>query len=263
MRKLVLSACAAVLAATSACGIAHYASARVAAAALPATPVPLDHSLFARDPQGTLTEEALQQILASPIELDLPARVGVVPIARIDDWRGPGPDYAHVPAGTSAFAQALRGADSFTLVTEVLAIPSGALGMEALRQVAARYALRYVVLYREEIAEDSRVNGLASLYITVLGALFLPGQTLEVSGYIEASMFDVKTGLLLYTVRRAVIATRSSNVWHTDHKLRELEADVATRFAPALGIDFRADLLRFADAAKVENERRLARASRP
>jgi rhombotail lipoprotein len=247
------------IATTGCAAAAHYESARVAAA-MPteAVPIPLDHSLFARDPQGSLTEEALQKILSSPIEMDLPARVGVVPIVSTNDFHGPGPDYRRVPAGTPALAQALRGADAFTLVTEVMPIPSGSLGMEALRQVAARYALRYIVLYREEIEQDSRANGLASLYATLIGALFIPGQTLEVSGFIEASLFDVKTGLLLFTVRRAVIASRSSNLWHTDHKLAELQADVATKFAPTLGEDFRHDMVRFADAAKVENERRLS-----
>jgi rhombotail lipoprotein len=263
MRKLVvcLPLVAALATASAGCAAnAQYASARAAAYAPnePATPVPLDHSLFARDPQGSLTEEALQQILSSPIELDLPARVGVVPVLGTTDFHGPGPDYQTVPAGTSALAQSLRGADAFTLVTEVMPIPSGSLGVEALRQVAARYALRYIVLYKEQISQDSRVNALASLYATVIGALFIPGQTLEVSGYIEASMLDVKTGLLLFTVRRAVIASRSSNLWHTDHKLGQLQASVAVKFAPTLGEDFRSDMVRFADAAKVENERRLA-----
>jgi hypothetical protein len=43
-----------------------------ASMAAPAAPPPLDRSVFARDPSGQLSEEALQKILASPIELDLP-----------------------------------------------------------------------------------------------------------------------------------------------------------------------------------------------
>ena len=37
-------------------------------------------------------------------------------------------------------------------------IPSGALGMESLREAAARYRLRFVVLYREVIEKDHYVN---------------------------------------------------------------------------------------------------------
>src|SRR5688572_11012706 len=62
-------------------------------------PQPLERSLFARDPGGQLTEEALQTILAAPIELDLPARVGVLPVVAAEDWRGPNPDYKRVPPG--------------------------------------------------------------------------------------------------------------------------------------------------------------------
>ena len=63
-----------------ACGAGQkMASAPMAAAApsMAASPPPLDRSLFARDPAGQLSEDALQKILAAPIELDLPARVGV------------------------------------------------------------------------------------------------------------------------------------------------------------------------------------------
>jgi hypothetical protein len=88
---------------------------------------------------GQLTEDALQQILAAPIELDLPARVGVVPVVTATDWRGPSPDYLRVPAGVAPFVRKrLRGSEPFTLVTEIMPIPSGALGMEALREQSRR-----------------------------------------------------------------------------------------------------------------------------
>ena len=221
---------------------------------MPAPP-PLDRSLFARDPQGQLTEEALQKILAAPIELDLPARVGVVPVLTATDWRGPNPDYL-VPAGVAPFVTRLRGSEPFTLVTEVMAIPSGALGMEALREIAARYQLRYVLLYREVIKQERRLNKTAWGYATGLGALMLPGQDHQVYGFIEASLFDVKTGLLLFTTRRAVNGVRRSNVWHQDHKLEQLRAALLSKFAPSLADDVKADLYRFADAALVENRRR-------
>src|ERR1051325_4139720 len=69
--------------------------------AAPAAPPPLDRSLFARDPNGQLSEDALQKILGAPIELDLPSRVGVLPILTATDWRGPSPDFERVPPGTS------------------------------------------------------------------------------------------------------------------------------------------------------------------
>lgn len=251
------------LAATGCAAKMHLASAPMAASAAPmAPPPPLERSLFARDPGGQLSEDALQKILAAPIELELPARVGVLPISTATDWRGPGPD-SQVPAGLHAFMTRLRKDPAFSLVTQTMVIPSGALGMEALREIAARYRLRYLVLYREVIGKDSAWNAWAWGYATVVGALFLPGQHQEVYGYIEATMFDVKTGTLMFTTRRSILAEQSTNQWHKDVKLAKLAASATTKFAPALAEDALVDLRRFADAAVAENEARARGAGTP
>lgn len=257
-RAVLLVVCLASLAAGCGAAKPQYASARMAEApAQPmAAPPPLERSLFARDPQGQLTEDALQQILAAPIELDLPARVGVLPVITAKDWRGPNPDYQRVPAGVAPFVRQLRGREPFTLVTEIMPIPSGALGMEALREVAARYRLRYVMLYREIIATKRRSGPLAWTYATIIGAAFVPGQKHAAYGYIEASMFDVKTGLLMFTTRRAVSATASSNLWHQDDKMASMVSSMVGRFAPTLADDVMSDLYRFAEAARIENDHR-------
>lgn len=217
-----------------------------------AAPPPLDRSVFSRDPHGQLTEDALQKILASPIELSLPSRVGVLPITTASDWRGPNPD-DRVPAGVANFVTALRRDPAFSLVTQTMVIPSGALGMEALREVAARYRLRYLMLYREVLAKKTKHTGWAAGYATLVGALFLPGQRHEVYGYIEASMFDVKTGLLMFTTRRAITASQTSNVWYGADKLDRLASNVTSKFSPELATDVLVDLQRFAAAAVAEN----------
>ncbi|KAB2900114.1 MAG: hypothetical protein F9K40_09595 [Kofleriaceae bacterium] len=234
---------------------ARMAEAPASAAAAQPMPPPLEKSVFARDPQGQLTEENLQKILAAPIELDLPARVGVIPVLTATDWRGPSPDY-RVPAGVAPFVRKLRGTEPFSLITEIMPIPSGALGMEALREVAARYRLRYVILYREVLAKKKKANRWAWGYATGVGALFLPGQHHEVYGYIEATMFDVKTGTLMFTTRRAVHGSKRSNVWYQDDKLAALTSKLVGTYAPDLAGDLMSDLYRYADAAQLENERR-------
>jgi hypothetical protein len=226
------------------------------AAAPPGAPPPLATSLFSKDPHGQLTEDQIQTILAAPIEIDLPARVGVLPILTATSWRGPGPDYDRVPAGVAPFVKRLREAKPFTLVTEIMPIPSGALGMEALREVAARYRLRYLVLYREVIARRNDFNPWAWGYLTGVGALFLPGRRQEVFGYIEATMFDVKTGVLMFTSRRSVIGSQSTNNWHNAKKIAKLESKLLGRFAPDLADDVDTDLHRYARAAQIENERK-------
>ena len=228
-------------------------SAAMAASAV--VPPPLDRSLFARDPNGQLAEDALQRILAAPIELDLPSRVGVLPIHTATDWRGPSPD-DRVPAGVPNFVDKLRRDPAFSLVTQTMVIPSGALGMEALREIAARYRLRYLLLYREVLAQGDRLDAWAIGYATLVGALFLPGKHQEVYGYIEASMFDVKTGLLMFTTRRAITASQQTNEWHTDVKREQLAARAVSRFSPELALDVLADLRRFASAAVAENAHR-------
>jgi hypothetical protein len=225
-------------------------------AAAPAPPPPLDRSVFARDPHGQLSEEMLQKILGTPIELDLPSRVGILPIITATDWRGPSPDYTHVPAGVPSLVKRLREDAAFSLVTEMMPIPSGALGMEALREASARYRLRYVILYREVLAKKHHLNHWAWGYATAIGALFLPGKQHEVYGYIEATMFDVKTGLLMFTTRRAIMASKSENEWRTKDKLAQLASDAASKFAPDLAQDFLLDVRRFANAALAENEKR-------
>lgn len=246
-----------VVSALAACGgsPSRMASAPMAAAAAPAAPPPLQRSEFSKDPNGALTEDALQKILAAPIELELPARVGVLPVATASDWRGPNPD-DRVPAGLSAFVNRLRRDAAFSLVTQTMVIPSGALGMEALREIAARYRLRYLILYREVLAKESSLNPWAWGYATVVGALFLPGQRQEVFGYIEASMFDVKTGLLMFTTRRSIHAEQRANEWRTKTKLAKLAAAATTKFAPELATDALVDLRRFAAAARAENQQR-------
>jgi hypothetical protein len=254
----MLVICLVVAAATTACGAnqRRMASAPMAAAApepaVLSPPPPLERSLFARDPSGQLAEDALQRILASPIELELPARVGVMPVTTPADWRGPGPDH-RVPTGMSGLVERLRRDSAFSLVTQTMVIPSGALGMEALREIAGRYRLRYLILYREVIAKRRNLNRWAWGYATGVGALFLPGQRQEVYGYIEASMFDVKTGLLMFTTRRAIDAAQTTNQWHTADKLEKLAALATSRFAPALATDVLTDLRRFAAAAQAEN----------
>lgn len=245
-----------VLSAASGCASSAMMKSRaVAALASPAAPAPLERSLFARDPNGQLSEDALQQILAAPIELDLPSRVGVLPVHTATDWRGPGPD-DRVPPGVASFVDKLRRDAAFSLVTQTMVIPSGALGMEALREIAARYRLRYLLLYREELERTARLDTWAIGYATLIGALFLPGKRQEVYGYLEASMFDVKTGLLMFTTRRAISASQITNEWHTDDKLARLSARAATAFAPELAADVLVDLRKLAGAIEVEAARR-------
>ena len=243
-------------------GCAAGAKVRASAPSVNKNTTVLTRSLFARDPNGQLSEEAIQKILSSPLELELPARAGILPIVEAEDWRGPGPDYHIAPSAISNMAQKLHSADAFSLVTEMMPIPSGALGMETLREIAARYKLRYIVLYRENVRKRVHVNPWAVGYVTLVGTLFLPGSTLMLDGYVEASLFDVKTGLLMFTVRRRVTAERGSNVWYREDKLESLQAKLAHKVSGVLASDVRRALFQYARATRLENDR-MAKVDRP
>ena len=66
-------------------------------------------------------------------------------------------------------------------------------------------------------------------------------------------MFDVKTGLLMFTTRRAITASQRENEWRTSEKLAILASNTVSKFAPELGTDFLVDVRRFANAAVAEN----------
>lgn len=255
IRSLATLATLAILA--SGCAGSKVAAKTTPAKAAAEAPV-LDRSVFARDPQGQLTETAIQKILGSRLELELPARLGILPVVPSEDWRGPGPSYQRAPRAVARIAERIRSPQLFTLVTEMIPIPSGALGMEALREIAARYKLRYILLYREDIRRRERLNPWAIGYATLIGALFLPGEDLVVDGYVEASVFDVKTGLLLFTTRRRVSARRKSNVWHQSDKLETLQSRLALKVGEDLAADVRHGMFEYAAAVRVENNKKIA-----
>lgn len=66
-------------------------------------------------------------------------------------------------------------------------------------------------------------------------------------------MFDVKTGLLMFTTRRAITAQQNSNVWYGSVKIDRLASNATSKFSPDLAGDVLADLRRFAAAAIAEN----------
>jgi hypothetical protein len=91
-------------------------------------------------------------------------------------------------------------------------------GISGLRELAARYRCDYLLIYRHRFVDDSYMNPVAWGYLTVLGALFLPGHTIETAGVLEATLFDVKTGTLLFTVNERVHEQERVNLWHNELK---------------------------------------------
>jgi hypothetical protein len=185
-----------------------------AVASEPAPPPILTENRFSRDTSGSISEEALREVLASPVFLEEKARVGIVPVqgSYALDMDVP------LPAVTAALAEALDASGEFELASEVSTDFPVDRGISGLRELAARYRCDYLLIYRHRFVDDSYMNPVAWGYLTVLGALFLPGHTLESAGVLEATLFDVKTGTLLFTVNERVHDQERVNVWHNELK---------------------------------------------
>lgn len=168
-------------------------------AALPAPAAVLEENHFARDRMG-VGENELKQILSAPVFLEEHARIGVLPVRA-----GYAPDDGTpVEAAPATLTDALDGSGLFDLASEISTEWPTTTGTAGLRELAARYRTEYLLLYRHRFADATRPNGFAAGFITILGAFILPGTTIESAGVLEATLFDVKTGTILFTVHERV-----------------------------------------------------------
>lgn len=167
----------------------------------PAAPKGLSENHFARD-RSAVGEAELREILASPVFLEEYARVGVLPVAvryEVDET-------VPVEAAPAALVEALEGSGLVELATEISSEWPTERGLPGLRELAARYRTEYLLLYRHRFIDAARPNLAALSYVTLIAALFVPGTTVESAGVLEATLFDAKTGTILFTVNERVRA---------------------------------------------------------
>lgn len=209
-------------------------------------PAPLKENHFNRDKVGTISEHHLRTVLAAPVFLEDKARVGVIQVVNRYN-----PDADLPLTGVPAvLTQALEDAALFEVATEISTDWPATSGIPGLRELAARYRSEYLLLYRHRFVDRSYTNGWGWLYITLVGALAVPSHTLEAAGVIEATLFDVKTGTILFTVFERVHDRSDENVWHNDRKRRELKERMLDKAAAKL-------------AERVLTKTRLLAAARP
>ncbi|MBI4701144.1 MAG: hypothetical protein HY744_08300 [Deltaproteobacteria bacterium] len=138
-------------------------------------------------------------MLATPIDRQFPARVGVVPLAAPFDPADPASIRVRSVAAHS-LGRALERCPQFSHVSDISTDLPNVGGLEGLRLIAARYRLRYLLLYSEQIEDDTHLNGWAFLYPTLLGVFAAPGVTVESRGLAQADLLDVRTGTVLLSV---------------------------------------------------------------
>jgi rhombotail lipoprotein len=224
-----------------------------APAAAPAPPV-LTRSLYAKDASGSLTESDLGRILEAPIDLAFPARVGVVPLS------GPFDASGKVAIGTRSvaaekLARSLLGASQFSHVSDVSTDIPNPGGIEGLRVLAARYRVRYLVLYSERFEDETHLNGWAWTYPTLLGMFLAPGVTVESRGLAQADLLDVRTGTVLFSVVEPMQVSEQSWMIGAAREHRKEQGSAAAEAAERLAkrVASQANVLvAFADRAAKE-----------
>lgn len=182
----------------------------------------LQESLFSRDLTGAVSEEDLQRILASRVELGFPARVGVVTLDEPFRAESTAPVGQQAIVGP-AMVQALDASPHFTHVTDVSTGLPNPQGVEGLRTIAARYRVRYLLVCNVTTEDASHLNNWAWLYPTVVGVFVAPGLTVGSQGLLEASLMDVKTGTVLFTATQPFQS--SSTAWLIGSEREHAEAD--------------------------------------
>lgn len=197
-------------------------------AAAPAAPAPLVDNHFTRDAMGTLSEAELREILSAPVFLEAKARLGVVPVSN-----GYGADGEIPIAGVpGALAQTLDDTGLFEVVSEVSTDFPATGSIAGLRELAARYRCDYLLLYRHRFVDRVYASGWAWTWATVVGPMIAPANVLEAEGVLEATLFDVKTGTILFTTFERVKDRKEDNVLDTERKQKEMQEkllETATR----------------------------------
>lgn len=228
---MVRSLVASLLVLLTGCSASRAAMPSLAAYELaPPSAPPLAENHFSRDRMG-VGETELRQILAAPVFLEEHARIGVLPVRA-----GYAPDDAvPVENAPATLTDALEGSGLFDLASELSTEWPTSTGVAGLRELAARYRTEYVLLYRHRFADATRANGWAATYATILGAFFVPGTVVESAGVLEATLFDVKTGTILFTVHERVRDETWSSPVAVPTRTAELHRKLVTDAAKKLG----------------------------
>jgi rhombotail lipoprotein len=212
----------------------------------------LTRSHFSRDGSGALGEDDLQKVLSTPIDLVFPARVGVVPLASPFDAKGDVKVSTRMTAAHD-LARSIPRSGHFSHVSDISTDLPNVGGIEGLRALAARYRLRYLVLYSERFEDDTHANGWAALYPTLIGMFLVPGVTVESRGMVQADLLDVRTGTVLFSVVQPVRVQSKEWMVSAARAHRELQRAAASEAAKALAKHVIAqtdELVAYADRAE-------------
>lgn len=230
----------------SACAAAKPLEATMAplAIATPPAPKPLERNHFMRDGAGSISEHDLGRVLSSPVYLKERTRVGVVHVSSGYELEQELPLHT-VPRELGRAAEA---SGLFEVATEVSTDWPADRGVGGLRELAGRYRTEYLLLYRHRFVDRTYTNGWAWTWAAVLPLFVAPASTLESAGVLEATLFDVRTGTILFTVFERVRGEADENLWNRARKRRALQAELLERATGKLAEQVVAKVRRLAAA---------------
>ncbi|MFN3201297.1 MAG: hypothetical protein ACE366_23050 [Bradymonadia bacterium] len=207
-------------------------------------PAPLTRNVFKADKVRALTEDDLRVVLDAPVFLEKKARIGVVPVTN-----GYAP-HRDLPLAkiTADIAKTLDRTELFEIVSEISTDWPTHGNIAGLRELAARYRSEYLLLYRQRFVDRTYTNGWGWTWVTIVGGLLAPTRTLEAAGVMEATLFDVKSGTLLFTVYARVNGEADETVWGNDRKRRDLKMRLLDEATSALVKQVEAKVEQLADA---------------
>ncbi|MCC6750926.1 MAG: hypothetical protein IT371_24940 [Deltaproteobacteria bacterium] len=206
-----------------------------------------------------LSEEVLQRVINAPVAPEFPARAGLVVLDAPFTRRA----YSGLVPGDDApqrLARRIERSRFFVMVSDIAPELADGQHLESLREVAARYRLKYLVVFSRKYVDRSGVNALGWTWLTVLGVPFVPAYTLRASVLAEATLLDVRTGTLLFSTQLHGEGAERTTPFAVDGKLKRLQQQVSRLVVDALAERF---LERCRRLAAQEHDRSPAAAEGP
>jgi hypothetical protein len=225
---------------------ALFAADAAAPAAAPEAPKLLEVNHFNRDSMGTVSEEELRNILQAPVFLEEKSRLGIVPVSDGYGANGEIP----VVSVPGALAKTLDDTGEFEIVSEVSTDFPATGSIAGLRELAARYRCDYLLLYRHRFVDRVYASGWAWTWVTLVGQMIAPANVLEAEGVLEATLFDVKTGTILFTTFERVKDKKEESVLDTERKQKELREKLLADATKSIGNSVVGQIGRLAAARK-------------
>ena len=99
--------------------------------------------------------------------------------------------------------------------------------VQNLRLASARQHMDAILIYEAVGSSDSHLNPVALANLTVIGGFVMPGKTLELKGFANALLVDVRNGYPYGTASAAVDSSRLTASWGARERRRSMEQKTA------------------------------------